>query len=109
MLWPVLKVFMENELKNIFLSNTVNQIQDDDPEWLIIVKIGPPTGLQDSDLENENDEILNATGLPAEMTGEVKVFNIRRMKLRKWLLMVEIAMWNYQRRRNKNKMLKNPR
>ena len=51
---------MENEL-NSFLSDAVNQIQDDDPESADVVIIGPPTGRQDSDLENEDDEILNTT------------------------------------------------
>ena len=51
---------MENEL-NSFLSDAVNQIQDDDPESADVVVIGPPTGRQDSDLENEDDEILNTT------------------------------------------------
>ena len=36
-----------------------NQIQDDDPESADVVIIGPPTGRQDSDLENEDNEILN--------------------------------------------------
>ena len=39
--------------------------------------MGPPTGRQDSDLENEDDEILNTTGLPEEIAGEVEGFNIR--------------------------------
>ena len=51
---------MENEL-NSFLSDAVNQIQDDHPESADVVIIGPPTGRQDSDLENEHDEILNTT------------------------------------------------
>ena len=51
---------MENEL-NSFLSDAVNQIQDDDPESADVVIIGPPTGRQDSDLENEDDKILNTT------------------------------------------------
>ena len=55
----------------------MNQIQDDDSESADVVIIGLPTGGQDSDLENEYDEILNATGLPEEIAGEVEVFNIR--------------------------------
>ena len=31
----------------------------------------------DSDLENEDDEILNITGLPEEIAGEAETFNIR--------------------------------
>ena len=31
----------------------------------------------DSDLENEDDEILNITGLPEEIAGEAEAFNIR--------------------------------
>ena len=51
------------------LSDAVYQIQDDDPESADVVIIGG----QDSDL---NDQILNATGLPEEIVGEVEVFNI---------------------------------
>ena len=36
--------------------------------------IGPPTGGKDSDLESENGEILEATGLPNEVAEEVEVF-----------------------------------
>ena len=32
---------------------------------------------QESDLENEDDKILNTTGLPEEIAGDVEVFNIR--------------------------------
>ena len=39
--------------------------------------IGPPTAGQDSDLENEDDKILNTTGLSEEIDGEVEVFSIR--------------------------------
>ena len=38
--------------------------------------IGPPTGGEDSDIESENEEILNATGLQNEVAGEVEVFQI---------------------------------
>ena len=33
--------------------------------------IAPPTGCEDSDMENENKEILDATGLPNEVAGEM--------------------------------------
>ena len=32
---------------------------------------------QESDLENEDDKILNTTGLPEEIAGDVEAFNIR--------------------------------
>ena len=38
--------------------------------------IGPPTGGEGSDMENENEEILDATGLPDEFAGEVEMFQI---------------------------------
>ena len=69
--------FYGKQTQHRFLPDTVNQIQDDDPESADVVIIGPPTGGQDSDLENEDDEILNTTGLPEEIAGEVEVFNIR--------------------------------
>ena len=55
----------------------MKQIQDDDPESVDVSTIGPPTGRQDSDLENEDDKILNITGSPQEIAEEVEVFNVR--------------------------------
>ena len=71
------KSFYGKRTQHRFLFDAVNQIQDDDPESADVVIIGPPTGGQDSDLENEDNEILNTTGLPEEIAGEVDVFNIR--------------------------------
>ena len=64
-----------------FSSYAVNQIQNDDPESADVVIIGPPTGGQSSDLENEDEEILNTTGLPEEIAGEVEVLKIRKDKI----------------------------
>ena len=44
-----------------FLSDAVNQIQDDDPESAHNVLIGPPRGQQYSKLGNEDDKTLNTT------------------------------------------------
>ena len=38
--------------------------------------LGPSTGGEDSDMESENEEILDATGMRNEVAGEVKVFQI---------------------------------
>ena len=91
-----------------FLSDAVNQIQDDDPESADVVIIGPPTGDLYSDLENEDNKILNTTGLPKKSLEKLKSSNLGKMKLREWLLMVKIAMWIHHWRRNKNKILKTP-
>ena len=61
----------------------MNQSQDDDPESTDVVITGPPIGGQDSDLENEDDKILNTTGLPEEITGEIEVFNIRNDEIKR--------------------------
>ena len=55
----------------------MKQIQDDDPGSVDVFTIGPPTGRQDSDLENEDDKSLNITGSPQEIAEEVEVFNVR--------------------------------
>ena len=58
------KCFDGKRTQNRFLPEAVNQIQDDhDPESTVVI-IGPPTGGQESDLEKEDDEILNTKGLP---------------------------------------------
>ena len=58
------------------MNDAISQIQNDDPETANMVMIGPPTGGEDSDMESENEEILDATGLPNEVAGEVEVFQI---------------------------------
>ena len=69
--------------------------------------MGPPTGGQDSDLENEDSKILNTKGLPEEITGEVEIFNIRNNEIEKITSDGEDRMWNHHQHINKNKMLKN--
>ena len=59
-----------------FLNDAISQIENDDPETADIVMIGPPTGDADSDMESENEKILETTGLPNEIAGEVEVFQI---------------------------------
>ena len=39
---------------------------------------------------NEDDKILNTTGLPEEIAGKVEVFNIRKDEIERRLLMVKI-------------------
>ena len=86
--------FYGKQTQHRFLPDTVNQIQDDDPESADVVIIGPPTGGQDIFLENE-DRISYTTGLPEEMLENLKSSTLGLMKLRELLLMVKIAMWNH--------------
>ena len=60
----------------VFISDPVNQVQYDDPESVDVIIIWPPTGGQDSDLENEDDKILKTTGLLEKIAGVIGVFNI---------------------------------
>ena len=71
------KSFYGKRTQHRFFLDSLNQIQDNNPESADIVIRGPPTGGQDSDLENEDDEILSTIELPEEVVGEVEVFNIR--------------------------------
>ena len=75
------KIFYAKQTQHRPLSNTVNQIQDDDPESADVVIIGTPTSGQDSNLENEDNKISNTTGLSEETAGEVEVFNLRNNKI----------------------------
>ena len=77
MVMASVKSFHGKGTQHRFLPDAVNQIQDDDSESTDIIIIGPPTGGQDSSLENEDNETLNTTGLPKEIAGKVKFFNIR--------------------------------
>ena len=71
------KSFYAKRIQHHFLSDALKQIQNDDPESADVVIIGPATGGEDSDLENEDDKILNTTGLREEIAREVEIFNIR--------------------------------
>ena len=62
------KSFYGKRTQYCFLSDAVNQVQDDDPEWDDVTIIWSPTSGQNSDLENEDNKILNTTGLPEEIT-----------------------------------------
>ena len=73
---------MKKELNIFFLSDVVNQIQDDDPESANVVIIGPPTGGKYSDLENEDNEILNTTGLLRKSLEKLMSSTLATMKLR---------------------------
>ena len=66
--------YRKKNTQHCFLNDAISQIKNDDPETADIVMIGPPTGGAESDTESE--EILEATGLPNEVAGEVEVFQI---------------------------------
>ena len=68
--------YRKKNTQHCFLNDAISQIENNYPEMADIVMIGPPTGGADSDMESENEEILEATGLPNEVAGEVKVFQI---------------------------------
>ena len=68
--------YRKKNTQHCFLNDATNLIENDDPETADIVMIGPHTGGEYSDMESKNKEILDATGLPNEVAGEVEVFQI---------------------------------
>ena len=68
--------YRKKNTQHCLLNDAISQIENDDPETADIVMIGPHTGGEDSDMECKNEEILDATGLPNEVAGEVEVFQI---------------------------------
>ena len=66
--------YRKKNTQHCLLNDAISQIENDDPETADIVMIGPHTGSEDSDMECKNEEILDATGLPNEVAGEVEVF-----------------------------------
>ena len=67
--------YCKKNTQHCFLNDEISQIESDDPETADLAKIEPPTGSEDSDVESENKEILDATGRPNEVATEVKVSN----------------------------------
>ena len=68
--------YRKKNIQHCFLNDAISQIENDDPDTADIVMIGPPTEGADSDMESENEEVLEATGLPNAVAGEVEVFQI---------------------------------
>ena len=60
------------------MIDAINQVDKDNPETADIIMIGPPTGGQDSDIVEENDDALKETDVPAEVTGELEVFQFAK-------------------------------
>ena len=67
---------MKKNTPHCFLNDAISQIENNDPETADIIMIKPPTGGENSDTESKNEEMLDATGLPNEVAGEVEVFRI---------------------------------
>ena len=63
----------KKNIQHCFLNDAVSQIENDDLGTADIIMIESPIGGEDSDMESENEEIRDATGLPNEVAGEVKV------------------------------------
>ena len=72
-----IKSFYGKRTQHCFLSDAVSQIENDDSDSADVVMIGPPTRGHDSDMENEDEDVLKTTGLSDEVAGEIEVFNIR--------------------------------
>ena len=68
--------YRKKNTQHCFLNDAISQIENDDPEAADIIMIRPPTGGEDTDMESENEEILDATSLPNEVSGEVDMFQI---------------------------------
>ena len=59
----------KKQIRDCLLIDAINQVDEDNPEIAEIIMIGPPTGGQDSDIEEENDDALKETDMSAEVTG----------------------------------------
>ena len=69
--------YRKKNTQHCFLNDAISEIENDDPETADIVMIGPPIlEVQIAIRKVKNEEILEATGLPNEVAGEVEVFQI---------------------------------
>lgn len=75
------KSFYRKRTQHHVLPGAVNQIQDDNPQPVDAFLTGPPTGGEGSGWDNEDNKILNETGLTEKIAGEVQVFNIRNDRI----------------------------
>ena len=87
---------MEKELNIVFCLMQLSQIENDDSDSADVVMIGPPTGGHDSDMENEDEDVLKTTGLPDEVAGEIE------------FPMTDTILWHLNRKKQ-NKPPKKPR
>ena len=60
------------------MIDAINQVDEDNPETADIIMIGPPTGGQDSDIEEENDDALKDTDMSTEVIVELEVFQFAK-------------------------------
>ena len=68
----------KKQTRHCLLIGAINQVDEDNPETADIIMIGPPTGGQDSNIEEENDDALKGTDMPVEGTGELEVFQFTK-------------------------------
>ena len=69
---------VKKQTRHCLLIDAINQVDEDNPETADIIMIGPPTGGQDSDIEEENDDALKDTDMPTEVTVELEVFQFAK-------------------------------
>ena len=68
----------KKQTRDCLLIDAINQVDEDNPETADVIMIGPPTGGEDSDIEEANDDALKETDMPAEVTGELEVFQFAK-------------------------------
>ena len=108
------KGFYGKRTQHHVLPGVVNQIQDDDPRPVDAFLTGPPTGGEGSGWGNEDNKILNETGLTEKIAWEVEVFNIRNDRIERMSFdnednYVEPPPAKKQKKKKRKKKLKNGR
>ena len=108
------KGFYGKRTQHHVLPGAVNQIQDDDPQPVDAFLTGPPTGGEGSGWGNEDNKILNETGLTEKIAWEVEVFNIRNDRIERMSFdnednYVEPPPAKKQKKKKRKKKLKNGR
>ena len=101
------KSFCGKRTQHRFLSDAVRQIENDDSDSADVVMIGPPTGGHDSDMENEDEDVLKTTGLPDKVAGKLKS-SISEMRTLREFPMTDTILWHLNRNKQ-NKPPKKPR
>lgn len=60
------------EKQHLILGSAINQIEEDKSESAYVIIIGPPTGVQANEIENEDNNNQQDNYLPNEAAGELR-------------------------------------
>ena len=79
--WFLVLVTTGEKTQHCEIVSAVNQVEEEKPETAHIVMRELPLVGQESDLENENNDLMCVAGLPNKVSHELEVFKVHNENL----------------------------